>query len=37
MLDYGKCPESVILQLETIRIIERQAPALERHWAVMGA
>jgi len=33
MLDYGECPEAVILQLEDpLRIIKRSGPLQKRHW-----
>src|SRR5439155_6247741 len=33
MLDYGECSEAVHFQfVNPVGIIERQAPALERHW-----
>jgi hypothetical protein len=33
MPDYGKCAESIVLQLENpIIIIERSGPLQQRHW-----
>jgi hypothetical protein len=33
MLDYGECPEAVVLQLkEPVGVIEWQTPLQERHW-----
>jgi len=36
MLDYGECPEAIVLQLEDpLRIIEWRTPLQERHWLEM--